>query len=192
MNPNRPARLNRAVLGLLGLLILATGAFVLLVGTGFAPTVLPIRPDAPLLATIPSPPGWAPWAGAVAAIIVMLLAVRWLLAQTVRQPSRSDWQLAPDSATGTTHIDGTAAAAPLAEEISDLPGVTSASARLSGPRRQPQLQLRVTADDRADVSDLRRRIDRDAIPRLMQALDLPALPAEVLLRLGAAAGVRAR
>ena len=87
------------------------------------------------------------------AIIIGLLALRWLIAQTIRRPASSSWQLSPDTRTGTTHIDSDAAARPLADEIEDYPGVRSASAHLTGPHQQPHLYLRVSADDHADISD---------------------------------------
>jgi len=111
-----------------------------------------------------------------------LLALRWLIAQTVRRPAGSNWQLSPDTSTGTTHIGSAAAVRPLAEEIEDYPGVRSTTASLTGPHQHPHLHLRVSADDHADISELRRRIGTDAIPRLTQALNLPALHADVLLR----------
>jgi hypothetical protein len=192
MNPNRPARLNRTVLALLGLLCLAAGGVVLLIGTGLLGGLLPVPADAPLLPPGLVLPGWGPWAVVAAAIIVGLLALRWLIAQTIRGPASSDWQLSPDITTGTTHIDSDTAARPLADEIEDYPGVRSATARLTGPHQHPHLYLRVSADDHADISDLRRRIDDDAIPRLTQALNLPALTADMLLRLVTAGSTRTR
>lgn len=192
MNPNRPARLNRAVLAILGVLAFAAGAFVLLVGTGILRPLGPIQADAPLIATDASPLPWVPWAVTAAAIIVALLSLRWLLAQAIRQPRSSDWQLAPDTSTGTTHINSDAAAEPLSEEIADYPGVHAATARLTGPRQHPQLYLRVAIDDRANITALRQRIDTEAIPRLTQALNLPALSTDLLLRLGTPSGTRTR
>jgi hypothetical protein len=192
MNPNRPAQLNRAILGILGLLLLIVGALVVLAGTGVLATVLPIRADGPLLPADLSFPGWVPWAGAVLAIVIGLLALRWLIAQTMRRPTTSEWQLAPDVHAGATYIDSDTATAPLAEEIAEYPGVHAATAHLTGPRQHPYLYVRVSADDQADISDLRHRIDNDAIPRLTQSLDLPALGADVLLRLDATSGGRAR
>ena len=192
MNPNRPARLNRTVLSLLGLLCLAAGGIVLLVGTGLLGDLLPVLADAPLLPPGLVLAGWVPAAVAAVAIIIGLLALRWLIAQTTRRPASSNWQLSPDTSTGTTHIDSDAAARPLADEIEDYPGVRSATARLTGPHQHPHLYLRVSADDHADISDLRRRIDDDAIPRLTQAMNLPALPADMLLRLVTASGTRTR
>jgi hypothetical protein len=183
MNPNRPGRLNRTVLALLGLLCLGAGGAVLLIGTGLVGDRMPVPAHAPLLPPGPVLPGWGPWAAAAVAVVVGLLALRWLIAQTIRRPAGSNWQLSPDTTTGTTHIDSDAAVRPLADEIEDYAGVRSATASLTGPRQHPHLYLRVAADDHADISELRRRIDTDAIPRLTQALDLPALPADMLLRL---------
>ncbi|TWF78937.1 hypothetical protein FHX44_114861 [Pseudonocardia hierapolitana] len=190
MNPNRPARLNRTVLALLGLLCLAAGAVVLLIGTGRLGGVLPVAADAPLLPPGLVVPGWGPPGAAAVAVIIGLLALRWLIAQTVRRPAGSNWQLSPDTSTGTTHIGSAAAVRPLAEEIEDYPGVRSTTASLTGPHQHPHLHLRVSADDHADISELRRRIGTDAIPRLTQALNLPALHADVLLRLVTAGGAR--
>jgi hypothetical protein len=61
--------------------------------------------------------------------------------------------------------------------------VRSATARLTGPHAHPALHLRVTADDGASLVDLRRHIDEVAVPRLVGALELPALDTDVLLRL---------
>jgi hypothetical protein len=192
MNPNRPARLNRTVLALLGLLCLAAGGVVLLVGTGLLGELLPVpaAADSPLLPPGLLLPQWGPLAGAAAAVVIGLLALRWLIAQTIRRPASIGWQLSPDTTTGTTHIDSDTAARPLADEIEDYPGVRSATAHLTGPRQRPHLYLRVSADDHADISDLRRRIDDDAIPHLTRALSLPALTADMLLRLVTASSTR--
>jgi hypothetical protein len=193
MNPNRPERLNRTVLAILGVITLAAGVFVLLVGTGSLRRLVQIPATAPLITPDTSPPGWTPWAVAPAAIIVALLALRWLIAQTIRRPQTSSWQLAPDTSTGATHIDSDTAAQPLGEEISDYSDVHAATARLTGPRQHPQLYVSVTADARADITALRRRIDTEAIPHLIQALDLPSLSADLLLRLDTSGGgTRAR
>src|SRR5687767_2836982 len=79
MNPNRPARLNRTVLAVLGLVCLAAGGVVLLIGTGLLGGLLPVPADAPLL-----PPGlvipvWGPSAVAAVAVVIGLLALRWLI-----------------------------------------------------------------------------------------------------------------
>lgn len=182
MNPNRPARLNRTVLALLGLLLLLAGALVLLVGSGATTVGLPVAADAPLLPPTYDPPAWLPWAGTAAAAIVGLAALRWLAAQAVRVPAGTNWRLADDARAGATLLSTTVAAAPLAAEISTYPGVRTATARLVGVHQHPELHIRITMDDCAALSDLRHRIDEVAIPRLIDALDLPALDADLLLR----------
>jgi len=185
MNPNRPARLNRTVLALLGLLLLLAGAFVLLVGSGAITAVaagLSVATDKPLLPLQPDVPAWLPWAGVAAAVVVGLAALGWLVAQAVRVPPGANWQLADDAYSGVTLLNTATAAAPLAEEISTYPGVRAANARLAGVHQHPELHIRITVDDRASLSDLRHRIDEVAVPRLVGALDLPALDADLLLR----------
>src|SRR4051794_25045734 len=140
MNPNRPARLNRTVLAVLGLLLLLTGAFVLLVGSGAAPTVtarLPARADVPMLPDGFVAPAWLPWVGLAAAAVVGLAALGWLVAQPARAPATGTWQLADDPRGGTTELDTATAAAPLAEEISTYAGVRAATARLAGAHQHP-------------------------------------------------------
>lgn len=183
MNPNRPARLNRTILATLGVITLAAGAFVLLLGTRLLRSLVPIPPDTPLLTTDSAPPSWAPWAAAATAIIIALLALRWLIAQTIRRPPSSSWQLAPDTSTGATHIDSDTAAEPLGQEITDYPDVHTATARLTGPRQHPHLHLTVTTNHSADITTLRHRIDTEAIPHLTHALNLPTPTADLLLRL---------
>ena len=186
MNPNRPARLNRTVLAMLGLLLLLTGAFVFLVGRAPPPPSRPACRSAPTCRCCPtasSPPPGCPWVGLAAAVVVGLAALWWLVAQTARAPATGTWQLADDPRGGTTELDTATAAAPLAEEISTYAGVRAATARLAGAHQHPQLHMRVTAEDGASLPDLRHRIDELAVPRLVGALDLPALDADLVLRL---------
>jgi len=183
MNPNRPARLNRTVLALLGLLLLLTGTSMLLVGSRAAPAGLPVRADVPLLPADLEQPAWLAWAGAAIAIVVGLGALGWLVAQAVRVPAGGTWQLVDDPRGGTTELDTSTAAAPLVEELSVHPGVRSVTARLVGAHSHPELHIRVTAEGGASLADLRQQIDEVAVPRLVGALDLPALDTDVLLRL---------
>lgn len=183
MNPQRPARLNRVVLALLGLLCLAAGLFALLIGTGGLGTPLAIRQDARLLTGTPTVTWYAPWIGAIVAVLLTFVVVRWLVAQTVRQPRGGEWQLVEDTRSGATFIDSDAAATPLADEIADYPGVLSANARLTGLRQDPHLYLRVSTGTRANIVDLRHRIKTDGIPNLVRALDLSTVSTEIVIQL---------
>lgn len=186
-SPNRPARLNRTLLFLVAIILLAAAAFTLLTGFG---VLLLLPADQPLTPTSLSPPTWVSYLTIVVAVIIGLLALRWLLAQTQRRAKTGTWRLEADPATGATSIDAQQAVDPLVDEIENYPGVHRASARLAGTAARPTLYLTIGTADDADITDVRRRIDTDAVPHLRQALDLPALPTEILFRLDDARSAR--
>ncbi len=179
-SPNRPARLNRSLLAVTGLLLLAGAATLLSIGCGLLPT---LNPHTSLLPTRLVLPGWAAWVAAVLAVLVGLACLRWMAAQTLRRPKTGTWTLTSDPTHGTTRMTADTAAAPLTAEIETYPGVHTSSAHLTGPRTQPVLHLVIATEERADIAALRDRIDTEALPRLRQALDLEHLNADLLLRL---------
>lgn len=181
---NRPARLNRALLALTGLALLAVAAFTLLLAWGPLARLLPVfDPHAPLLRPDTPVPGWVPYVVIAAAVIVGLGCLRWLLAQTLRRPPTRTWRLTPDSSRGTTHLDTGEAAAAIAADIQAYPGVAKANATLTGPRAQPELHLLVHTETGTAIGPLRERITTHALPRLQAALELQHLPTDLLLRL---------
>ncbi len=186
-SPNRPARLNRTLLLLVAIVLLAAAAFTLLSASGVLGLV---AADEALTPESLSPPTWVAYVTVVVAVVVGLLALRWLLAQTQRRARTGTWRLEDDPATGTTRLDAQAAAGPLVDEVETYPGVHRASARLAGTATRPTLYLTVGTEDAADVTDLRRRIDTEAVPRLCRALDLAHLPVELLIRLDDARSAR--
>ncbi|QIZ38639.1 alkaline shock response membrane anchor protein AmaP [Saccharopolyspora sp. ASAGF58] len=186
-SPNRPARLNRILLVLVGVVLLAGGVCILASALGAMPL---LAPEAPVVSTVPPLAGWVPWVVAVVAVIVGLLCLRWLLAQTLRRAKTGTWQLSQNPRKGQTRLDTDTAAAPLVEEIETYPGIHRARARLAGTRAHPVLHLAVVTEDRADIRQVRHRIDAEAIPRMRQALELEHLASDLLLRLGAAHSAR--
>jgi len=81
-SPNRPARLNRTLLLVVAIVLLTAAAFTLLTGSG----VLDLVPaDQALTPKSLSPPSWVAYVTVVVAVVVGLLALRWLLAQTQRR-----------------------------------------------------------------------------------------------------------
>jgi hypothetical protein len=172
--PNPPARLNRGLLAVVGLLLLAAGAGGLAVGFGLLPAVDPRSPLVPRPIALT---GWAPYAAVACSVVLGLLALRWLLAQAGRRPSGSVWEL------GGTALPTSAAAAAVAHDITAYRGVSAATATLAGPRTAPTLHLDVAVATDASVADLRRRITDEALPRLREALELDDIPAQLVLRL---------
>ncbi|MEV0701068.1 alkaline shock response membrane anchor protein AmaP [Saccharopolyspora sp. NPDC050389] len=186
-SPNPPALLNRTLLVLTGVVLLVGGVCILASAFGVMPL---LAPEAPVVSTVPPLAGWVPWVVAVVAVIVGLLCLRWLLAQTLRRAKTGTWQLSQNPRKGQTRLDTDTAAAPLVEEIETYPGVHRARASLVGTRAHPVLHLVVITEDRADIREVRHRIDAEAIPRMRQALELEHLDSDLLLRLGTARSAR--
>ncbi|HEX4247705.1 MAG TPA: alkaline shock response membrane anchor protein AmaP [Pseudonocardia sp.] len=180
--PNRPARLNRALLGALGLLLLAAGAAVLLASSGLlAPR---FDPAAPLVAPGTGVQPWVPYASIVASVVLGLLCVRWLLARAFRAPRTRIWRLMADTpAQGVAYLAADTAADAIAADIQAYPGVARATASLTGHRSAPTLHLNVSTTTGSPIEPLRAQIADHALPRLRHALELDALPANLLLRL---------
>jgi len=176
---NRPARLNRALLALFGLVLLAAGAFAITTSYGWLRV---LDRDRPLVPGAELPPTWVWYVVVVIAVLVGLLFLRWLGAQALRRPKTVTWRWRSTVVTGSTRMDATVATEPFTEEVEGYPGVREASATLSGPQDEATLLVTVTAAPDADLSVIRERITGHGVPRLCQALDLEALPTVVEFR----------
>ena len=177
---NRPARLNRTLLALLGAVLLAAGVLAVL---AYFDRLGPLGPGSTVLPEIGEPPAWTPTAVAAVGVVLGLLALRWLLAQFASGPKTQTWQLNDEA--GITKFTPTIAMMPFTDEVSALPGVRSAHATLGGNRDTPTLAVVITAEPQADLRDIRQRLAADTLPRLRQALDLEAIPVAVEFRFSA-------
>ncbi len=176
-------RLNRTLIALLGLLLLAAGVLTLIRSFGgFGPDLA----DDPLLSGAETlfAERTSPWfwiAVAAVAALLALLALRWLLAQ-LRTDRIGMMHLEPDVRRSATTLHPSAVTTAVCEEIESYRGVRAASARLLHDPRTPDLVLDVDLDDRADLTATRRRIETEAVEHTRTALDLPALPTRLTLR----------
>ncbi|MEU0535774.1 alkaline shock response membrane anchor protein AmaP [Amycolatopsis tolypomycina] len=176
---NRPARLNRALLALVGLVLLAAGGFA--VATHFG-AVRVLAPDSPLVPGTATPPTWTLYVTAAVAVVLGLLLLRWLLAQLARKPKSHTWRFESDPHTGRTELAASTAIQPFTAEVATYPGVHAAHATLAGTRENPAVALVLSAEQDGDVAAIRDRIETEALPRLRTALDLDALPSTVEFR----------
>lgn len=182
---NRPAALNRGLLGLLGLLLLAAGGFAV---AAYFDVVEP-----PWETVVPGsapPPDWVLYVTAAVAVVVGLLALRWLFAQLRRRPRTRTWRLDTEPERGRTELAPSAATAPFTDELTAFPGVHDAHATLAGGPHDPALALVVGVEQDADLSGIRTRLAEEGLPRLRRALDLPRLPATVEFRFTTITGRR--
>jgi hypothetical protein len=186
---NRPARLNRVVLAVVGLLLVTAGGFAVATHLGLLTYV---DPDSALVPGTEAPPTWVLYAVAVVAIIVGTLMVRWLLAQLVRTPRTGVWRFEQDSARGRTELAASTATTPFVGELTTYTGVHTAHATLAGTREAPALVVVINLEQTGDLAAVRERIETHGLPRLRQALDLDTLPATVEFRATTKLGARVR
>ncbi|WP_181770939.1 Asp23/Gls24 family envelope stress response protein [Amycolatopsis pittospori] len=182
---NRPARLNRTLLVLTGLVLLAGGLFA--VGTHFGRIPL-LEADTALVPGTAMPPGWAWYAVAGGALVVGLLTLRWLIAQPVRKPKSRTWRF--DQDTGQTALAASTAVEPFTAEVGAYPGVHAAHATLGGTQDAPVLAVVLSAEQDGDLAAIRERVTGEGLPRLRQALDLEELPMTIEFRFSAKTGPR--
>lgn len=176
-----PARLNRTLLFLVGAVLLAAGAFGAAFGAGQLRGVLPgLDPAVPLLPEQLAPPVWTAYAVTAAAVLVGLLCLGWLLAQTRRRPTAGTWRLAAGETTITVDADDVAAA--VARDVEGYEHVSRASVALVGDHRSPTVHLDVTVGPTADLAALRTRIAEHALPRLRTSLGSDDTRTDLVLR----------
>lgn len=180
ISSNRPARLNRALLAFVGLLLLAAGGYAVAAHGGRVPWV---ESGDRLVPGTGAPPAWVLVVIVAGAIVIGLLCLRWVAAQWFRLPRAVGWELSAAEAAGTTMMSSAVAADAVAADIEGYPEVSSASAVLSGPGRAPELHVIVTAAAGADITALRRRILGEAVGRLREALGVGLIPVSMEFRL---------
>ncbi|NUP28416.1 MAG: alkaline shock response membrane anchor protein AmaP [Nocardia sp.] len=181
---NHPAIANRAVLAVLGAVLATVGGLAL---AAHFDRLNWVDTDARLVPGTAAPPTWVFVAVIAGAAVLALLCLRWLFAQAFRMPASRTWRIEADGAAGRTTVASRTAAAPVAADIEEFPGVRSASAWLTGSRETPELFLVVTAEPDADMAALRQRIADDAVTDLRHALEIDEIAVELELRVADAA-----
>lgn len=177
----RVSAVNRTVLTLLGLLLVAVGGLGLALSAGLLGADRASQPVVPQALSDLAADSWWFWpAAGLACLLVAVLGFRWLAAQ-LQVDRVAEMDLTRDPREGMTVLDGGAIAAAVTAEASELPGVSGATAHLRD-RRGPAMDLRVDLDARADVASVRDRLESEVVPHLRQALDSPDLPIVIELR----------
>ena len=185
----KTTRVNRTVLLTLGVLLLTGGIFGLTRGFGaFAslPADEPVLSDG-MRAWVAHHHGLF-WSGvAVLALLIAFLALVWLR-QQLRATLPANQNLVRSGADGVTEVHSQDAATAVADQIGTWPGVEDATARLIGDPERPALLLRVGVASDADVAEVCRRVDAEALPDLKRCLELTEIDADLELRLRSPGG----
>lgn len=185
---------NRLVLLVLGVAALLAGAAVLLVNTGLLGRLLDragtglVQPSSsdPMLPTgTTSAPTTVVLVGClVGGLAVAGLVLWWLLAQRPRRTITSDFRLHADADAGSTVVTPAALDQAVRWQVEQLPGVVSAKVSVTGAVQAPSLQVRVTVDDRADVSEVLGKITGEVTSGIAVALDSTVDRLGVLVDIG--------
>ncbi|WP_328890762.1 hypothetical protein [Streptomyces sp. NBC_00316] len=186
---NRPARLNRTLLAMFGVLLLGSGSVAL--AAHFRQLTF-MDSDATLTPTTVDLPTWALWIAAATAICLGLLVLRWIAAQLARRPKTHTWHLEQNAGQGSTELAANTATAPFLDEVNAYSGVHHARATLAGTRQKPTLAMVISAEQGGDLTTINHQLNTRGLPRLRQALDLDTLPVTVEYRFTTHTGARAR
>lgn len=182
---NRIDRVNRALLALVGLVLLVLGALILALGWSVFGTD---RADDPVIpegmTTFIRDNPWYWWAVAVACVVIGLLLLRWLVGQ-LHTSNLSELAVETDRSDGETVLEASAISDAVQHEVETLSGVRGASMQLLGQRSKHRHKLTVLLDERADINAVRARLSRQTVPNLRQALDFDDPQLDIRLALPA-------
>lgn len=187
-----PDALNRTVFTLLGILLIAAGAYGVARGYGaFGST----QAQGPLLTG-----GITDFFGriddwfwplvALVALIIAYLAYRWLKAQLTPSPSVSELDLTRDPAEGRTTLRASGLTSALSDDIERDPAVRSARVRMVEDGRRPEVDVDVDVSEDAKLSEVRRRIETDALQRFSSALETDSITGHLRIGLSRSEGGR--
>ncbi|MCY0905319.1 hypothetical protein [Arthrobacter sp. H14-L1] len=167
--------LNRTWLTILGIIVLVAGIAALLQASGELHSLANTAPSSDRVVTSDlhsaTSPQWVAVVVLLAGVIVGLLGLLWMLAQIPRKNAADAYRLHHDGAQGFTVCDPSVLATAVENQINTLPGVVTSSALLRGTATDPDLTLKVTVNDRADVQDVIARIRTSTLPDLAKALE---------------------
>jgi hypothetical protein len=123
--------------------------------------------------------GWLWPVATVAAAIVALLALRWLLALLFSTDRACDLPITPGGSAGRTTLAARAMTEAVTEEIESYRGINSARARLLGDPADPELVVTAALEQTADFAALRQRIETGALTHARTAVGNPSMPAQL-------------
>jgi len=190
------ATANRIWLAVTGIVALLAGIVGILIATGLLRTVgaaLGMDLSRPAPADHLSGAGtraalsitWVVMLVAVAGVVLGLLALAWLIAQIPRTDPARPFRLHDDARDGLTRCDPAVLTTAVETQIQRLPRVHSADAVLRGTAQDPELTVKVTVGERADVPALLHHIQTHVAHDLGQALDTRLSRLAVQVEIGA-------
>lgn len=175
---------NRVVLTVLGVLLLAAGGLgiALSVGAfGAWRATYPVLPQE--VSTFPDSRPWFWWAVAGVLLLVAALALGWLLMQ-LKTDRATRLDRTTNARDGYTTLHASALVNAVEAEALGITGVTGVSANVHEHRGQHML-LRVQLADSADIGQVRSRLENEVVAHLREGVGDPRFPVTIELRPGA-------
>jgi hypothetical protein len=180
---DRTARGNRVGLTIVGLALIAASAVFLARGLGLWPALLG-RAAEPVtnqrVRAFAADHTWFWVALAAVAILIALLALRWLIVQT-RTEAIGTIRVEPDSLHGSTTLPAGTLTAALQNDLDESLYLRRTRATLTGHQAHPRLALTVTLEPNADPAAAKQRI-HEALDRLRRAMEIDHLATTVEIR----------
>lgn len=191
----RTARGNRIGLAVVGILLLAGGAALVLAYSD----VIPDGSDqnaypSTVQRFVADQHAWLYWVLGIVSALVALWFLRWLLVQS--RVDRLSRVVVDNDLDGTTDGEGRtvmpagSATAPVEDDIETFAGVRRARADLGGSPDAPELWVTVHTDADADLGRIRTGITQQVVPDARTSWELPDLPAYLTLVVGRRAAKR--
>ena len=176
--------INRVVLTVLGLLLLAAGVLGLALSVGAFGAWRAAYPVLPMeVSTFPDGRPWFWWATAGVLILIAVLALLWLLTQfKTDRTNRLD--LTTNALDGYTTLHASALTNAVEDEALGITGVTGVSANVYEHRGR-HVFLRVELADSADIGEVRTRLENEVVTHLREGVGDPGMPVSIELRPGA-------
>jgi hypothetical protein len=179
-------RLNRFVLVLIGVLLLAAGGYGLARGFGAFGQNRAADPTLPQGITdfAARNTEWFWPAVALAALVVAYLGLRWFGVQIPAPERVRQIDLTKDSTRGTTRVRAAGVARALAADVDRQEGVSSARARFTSRDGRADLEVVAEVFDDADLEEVRRHIEGRALEKLRRVLEADDMKVHLLIRPG--------
>lgn len=169
--------LNRTWLIIIGVIVFAGGLLGLLMATGTAarmagmaaandqvfPTSITHAFNASFVAVVL----------AIIGIILVLLGLAWIIAQIPRKNMAKPYRLQHDAEAGITSCSPNVLGRAAQNQVEQLPGVSKAASVVRGAATAPELILRLTATERADIQAIVTHISNEVADDFTAALESP-------------------
>ena len=176
---------NRAVIGVVGLVLLVLGGSVLAVGLGVKPPswwIYDGRHDVLLSdarRTRWRGDGWW-WPTVLAVLAVVVLLALWWLVAVLRRRRLAEVAVSTGDGEGAL-LRGRALEGVLATDAGDLDGVAHAHVRLAGTRTAPEARVQLSLEPHVDPGAALDHLTANALVHARDSAGLEALPTEVRL-----------